>query len=49
MEKPYVIGIDMGGTGTKFGIVDAKGEILGQGCIALESAVKNCCTCKGVL
>lgn len=31
MEKPYVIGIDMGGTGTKFGIVDAKGEILGQG------------------
>ncbi len=33
MEKPYVIGIDMGGTGTKFGIVDAKGEILGQGSI----------------
>jgi Transcriptional regulator/sugar kinase len=34
MEKPYVIGIDMGGTGTKFGIVDAKGEILGQGSIS---------------
>jgi len=33
MEKPYVIGIDMGGTGTKFGIVDTKGEILGQGSI----------------
>lgn len=33
MEKPYVIGIDMGGTGTKFGVVDAKGEILGQGSI----------------
>ncbi|MEI7676060.1 MAG: ROK family protein [Bacteroidales bacterium] len=34
MEKPYVIGIDMGGTGTKFGIVDTKGTILGQGSIA---------------
>lgn len=33
MEKPYVIGIDMGGTGTKFGIVDTKGNILGQGSI----------------
>ncbi len=30
MEKQYVIGIDMGGTGTKFGIVDAMGKILNQ-------------------
>ena len=34
MEKPYVIGIDMGGTGTKFGIVDTKGQIIGQGSIS---------------
>lgn len=28
MEKPYVLGVDMGGTGTKYGIVDAKGNVL---------------------
>jgi glucokinase len=28
MEKPYVVGIDMGGTNTVFGIVDARGTIL---------------------
>jgi len=28
MEKPYVIGIDIGGTNTIFGIVDARGVIL---------------------
>jgi glucokinase len=28
MEKPYVIGIDLGGTNTVFGIVDARGTIL---------------------
>jgi glucokinase len=28
MEKPYVIGIDLGGTNTVFGVVDAKGTIL---------------------
>ncbi len=27
-EKPYVVGIDIGGTNTVFGIVDAKGNIL---------------------
>ncbi|MFV0471877.1 MAG: ROK family protein [Paludibacteraceae bacterium] len=32
-EKPYVIGIDMGGTTTKFGIVDARGSVLSQGAI----------------
>ena len=25
MEKPYVVGIDIGGTNTVFGIVDARG------------------------
>ena len=28
MEKPYVIGIDMGGTNTVFGIVDARGNVI---------------------
>jgi len=33
MEKPYVIGIDIGGTNTVFGIVDARGTILYNGSI----------------
>lgn len=33
MEKPYVIGIDIGGTNTKFGVVDARGTILNGGSI----------------
>ena len=34
MDKPYVIGIDLGGTNTAFGIVDRKGEILFRGSIS---------------
>jgi len=30
MEKPYVVGIDIGGTNTVFGIVDARGTIICQ-------------------
>ncbi|MDR2119468.1 MAG: ROK family protein [Tannerella sp.] len=33
MEKPYVIGIDLGGTNTVFGVVDARGTILYNGSI----------------
>ncbi|MDR1343765.1 MAG: ROK family protein [Tannerellaceae bacterium] len=33
MEKPYVVGIDMGGTNTVFGVVDARGTILYNGSI----------------
>ena len=33
MEKPYAIGIDIGGTNTIFGIVDARGTILKSGSI----------------
>lgn len=29
--KPYVVGIDIGGTNTVFGIVDARGTIIGSG------------------
>ena len=28
MDKPYVVGMDIGGTNTVFGIVDARGNIL---------------------
>ncbi len=35
MEKPYVVGIDVGGTNTIFGIVNAHGNVL------LKSAVKT--------
>jgi glucokinase len=31
MERPYVIGIDIGGTNTEFGAVDAKGNIILRG------------------
>ena len=30
MSKKYAIGIDVGGTNTKFGVVNKKGEILVQ-------------------
>jgi glucokinase len=33
MEKPYVVGIDMGGTNTVFGVVDTRGTILYSGSI----------------
>jgi glucokinase len=36
MDKPYVIGIDMGGTNTAFGIVDARGEVLRRGAILTQ-------------
>lgn len=31
MEKPYAIGIDIGGTNTVFGVVDKRGHIINQG------------------
>lgn len=33
MDKPYAIGIDIGGTNTVFGIVDKRGHIINQGSI----------------
>ena len=32
-SKPYVIGIDMGGTNTVFGVVDARGVVLASNSI----------------
>lgn len=37
MEKPYVIGIDMGGTNTAFGIVDARGNVVSKGAIKTDN------------
>ncbi|MDD3195772.1 MAG: ROK family protein [Paludibacter sp.] len=33
MNKPYVIGIDMGGTNTVFGVVDARGNVISKSAI----------------
>ena len=33
MAKPYVIGVDMGGTNTAFGIVDARGNVVASSSI----------------
>lgn len=39
MEKPYVVGIDIGGTNTVFGIVDARGNILSNGSVKTQAYV----------
>ncbi len=33
MTKPYVLGVDVGGTNTVFGIVDARGQVVASGSI----------------
>lgn len=40
MEKPYVIGIDMGGTNTVFGVVDARGHVVARSSIKTQQYVK---------
>jgi len=47
MSKPYVLGVDIGGTNTVFGIVDARGHIIASDSIKmskspdLQSYIKN--------
>ncbi len=36
MEKPFVIGVDMGGTNTVFGIVDGRGQIVARSSIRTQ-------------
>ena len=36
-QKPYVIGVDLGGTNTVFGIVDARGDIVAQDSIKTQA------------
>lgn len=40
MMKPYVIGIDMGGTNTVFGIVDARGQVVASDSIKTKKHSK---------
>jgi len=37
LEKPYVIGLDMGGTNSVFGIVDQRGTIIAQTAIKTQA------------
>ncbi|MDD3078635.1 MAG: ROK family protein [Paludibacter sp.] len=39
MDKPYVVGMDMGGTNTVFGIVDARGNVVAKS--AVKTAVHS--------
>ena len=43
MEKPYVVGMDIGGTNTVFGIVDSRGNVLATDSIkkAVERARRS--------
>lgn len=36
MSKPYVMGVDIGGTNTVFGIVDARGQVVASGSIKTQ-------------
>ena len=37
MEKPYVIGMDMGGTNTVFGVVDTRGNVISKSAVKTSS------------
>ena len=37
VEKPYVVGIDVGGQTTKMGIVDTRGQVLSQTVIRTDT------------
>lgn len=39
MEKKYVVGVDIGGTTSKLGVVDARGRVLAQSVIKTETTV----------
>ena len=40
MEKPYVFGLDMGGTNSVLGIVDARGHVLARTSIRTQQYPK---------
>ena len=40
MEKPYVVGMDIGGTNTVFGIVDSRGNVLATDSVKTQSFSK---------
>ena len=42
MEKPYVVGMDIGGTNTVFGIVDSRGNVLATDSVKTQSLCRGC-------
>lgn len=46
MEKPYVVGMDIGGTNTVFGIVDSRGNVLATDSVKTQSFL-NRGLCRG--
>ena len=40
IEKPYVVGMDIGGTNTVFGIVDQRGNVLATDSIKTQAYTK---------
>ena len=40
MEKPYVVGMDIGGTNTVFGVVDSRGNVLATDSVKTQSYSK---------
>ena len=41
MEKPYVVGMDIGGTNTVFGIVDSRGNVLALSLIHISEPTRR--------
>ena len=37
MQKPYVLGLDMGGTNSVLGVVDARGQVLARTSIKTQA------------
>ena len=37
MDKPYVVGMDMGGTNTVFGIVDVRGNVISKAAVKTDT------------
>ena len=44
--KPYVLGIDIGGTNTVFGLVDARGAVIASGSIKTRTTATSTLTLK---
>ena len=42
MEKPYVVGMDIGGTNTVFGVVDSRGNVLASDSIKTQNLFLFC-------
>ena len=41
LEKPFVIGLDLGGTNAVFGVVDQRGQVLATNSIKTQASTKS--------